>query len=234
MAKAACQGATLPTEKVTINIPKSIIVDYLVSQCDNHFAAGALHGFGEYARIASQQVLAGITELDYAIECGQKATTETTAFQIVLFIHLDKPGVREYLEQQYKKLTRQLRSVMSPPQLQSLPALLQKAQEKSANDEILGMVDLELLPTRTTATKPVENLSRVVLNKDLFTCPITLDIMDNPATTTPCGHMFEMDAINGYLNTANICPVCRTVVTGVTQNFAFKGVIEAWLAQQSE
>ncbi|CAF4606486.1 unnamed protein product [Rotaria sp. Silwood1] len=234
MAKAACQGATLPTEKVTINIPKSIIVDYLVSQCDNHFVAGALRGFGEYARIASQQVLTGITELDYAIECGQKATTETTAFQIVLFIHLDKPGVREYLEQQYKKLIRQLRSVMSPPQLQSLPALLQKAQKKAANDEILGMADLELLPTRTTATKPVENLSRVVLNKDLFTCPITLDIMDNPATTTPCGHMFEMDAINGYLNTANICPVCRTVVTGVTQNFAFKGVIEAWLAQQSE
>ncbi|CAF3004740.1 unnamed protein product [Rotaria sp. Silwood2] len=234
MAKAACQGAALPTEKVTINITRSIITDYLVSHCDDRFVAGALRGFGEYARIASQQASAGITEIDYAIECGQKATTELATFQIMPFIHLDKPGVREYLEQQHKKLTRQLRLVMSPPQLQSISALLQKAQQAAANDEILGMADLESLPARETATKPVESSSRVVLNKDLFTCPITLDIMDNPATTTPCGHMFEMDAINGYLKTANVCPVCRTVVTGVTQNYAFKSVIEAWLAQQTE
>ncbi|CAF1446621.1 unnamed protein product [Rotaria sordida] len=234
MAKAACQGATVPTEKVTINITRAIVIDYLVSHCEDRFAAGALRGFGEYARIASQQASAGTTELDYAIECGQKATTETTSLQIVPFIHLDKPGVREYLEQQYKKLARQLRLVLSPPQFQSLPALLQKAKQTVANDEILGMADLESLPARTTIAKPVESSSQVVLNKDLFTCPITLDIMDNPATTTPCGHMFDMDAINGYLKTANICPICRTVVTGVTQNYAFKNVIEAWLAQQTE
>ncbi|CAF0969400.1 unnamed protein product [Rotaria sp. Silwood1] len=64
-----------------------------VSHGNDHFVAGALHGFGEYARLAGQQASDGITELDYAIECGQKATTESTAFQIVPFIHLDKPGV---------------------------------------------------------------------------------------------------------------------------------------------
>ncbi|CAF4726961.1 unnamed protein product, partial [Rotaria sp. Silwood1] len=51
--------------------------------------------------------------------------------------------------------------------------------------------------------------------------------MDNPATTAPCGHMFEIQAINDYLRTSNVCPICRTAVTGVTQNYAFKNVIEA-------
>ncbi|CAF4958715.1 unnamed protein product [Rotaria sp. Silwood1] len=93
---------------------------------------------------------------------------------------------------------------MSSPQLQSLPALLQKAQQTAANDEILDIIDLESLSTRTTATKPVENSLRGILNKDLFTCPITFDIMDNPATTVPCGHMFEMDAINNFLTVVAI------------------------------
>ncbi|CAF5055787.1 unnamed protein product, partial [Rotaria sp. Silwood1] len=119
IAKVTCQGATLPTEKVTINITRPIIIDYLVSHCHDPFVTGALRGFGEYARIASQQASNGITELDYAIECGQKATTETTTVQTASFIHLDKSGVREFLEQQYKKLTRRLRSVMNPPQFQS-------------------------------------------------------------------------------------------------------------------
>ncbi|CAF5070647.1 unnamed protein product, partial [Rotaria sp. Silwood1] len=96
------------------------------SHRNDRFVAGALHGFGEYARLAGQQASDGITELDYAIECGQKSTTESTAFQIVPFIHLDKPGLREYLKQQHRKLARQLRVIMSSPQLQSLPALLQK------------------------------------------------------------------------------------------------------------
>ncbi|CAF3158417.1 unnamed protein product [Rotaria sp. Silwood2] len=49
IAKATCQGATLPTEKVTINITRPIIIDYLVSHCDDPFVTGALRGFGEYA-----------------------------------------------------------------------------------------------------------------------------------------------------------------------------------------
>ncbi|CAF5029443.1 unnamed protein product, partial [Rotaria sp. Silwood1] len=234
IAKVTCQGATLPTEKVTINITRPIIIDYLVSHCHDPFVTGALRGFGEYARIASQQASNGITELDYAIECGQKATTETTTVQTASFIHLDKSGVREFLEQQYKKLTRRLRSVMNPPQFQSVSAMFQKAQQTIANEEILGMSDLESLPTQITTIKSADKSSRSVLSKDLFTCPITLDIMDNPATTAPCGHMFEMQAINDYLTTVNVCPICRTVVTGVTQNYAFKNVIEAWLAQQTE
>ncbi|CAM4775055.1 unnamed protein product [Rotaria magnacalcarata] len=232
--KAACQGATLPTEMITINITRPVIIDYLVSHCDDPFIVGVLRGLSEYSRIASQQALAGIKELDYAIECGQKFTTETTTLQIVPFIHLDKPGVREYLEQQYKKLTRRIRLVKNRPQFQSLSELFQQAKQTVENDEILGMADLESIPTQITTAKPVDKASRVVLSKDLFTCPITLDIMENPATTAPCGHMFDMDAINSYLNTTNICPICRTVISNVTQNYAFKNVIEAWLAQQQE
>ncbi|CAF1613259.1 unnamed protein product [Rotaria magnacalcarata] len=209
-------------------------VAYIVSHCDDPFIVGVLRGLSEYSRIASQQALAGIKELDYAIECGQKFTTETTTLQIVPFIHLDKPGVREYLEQQYKKLTRRIRLVKNRPQFQSLSELFQQAKQTVENDEILGMADLESIPTQITTAKSVDKASRVVLSKDLFTCPITLDIMENPATTAPCGHMFDMDAINSYLNTTNICPICRTVISNVTQNYAFKNVIEAWLAQQQE
>ncbi|CAF1342223.1 unnamed protein product [Rotaria sordida] len=233
-AKAACQDATIPTEKVVINITRSIIIDYLISHCDDRFVAGALRGFGEYARVASQQVSAGISELDYAIECGQKAMIEENSMEIVPFIHLDKPGVQEYLESQHKKITLQLRSVAARPQFESLFALLQKAKITVNDDSLSSMADLESLTTQATTVKPTENSSKVTLDKELFTCPITLDIMENPATTVPCGHMFEMSAINQYLRTSNICPSCRTAITGVTQNFAFKNIIEAWLAQQHE
>ncbi|CAF3790293.1 unnamed protein product [Rotaria sordida] len=233
-AKAACQDATIPTEKVVINITRSIIIDYLISHCDDRFVAGALRGFGEYARVASQQVSAGISELDYAIECGQKAMIEENSMEIVPFIYLDKPGVQEYLENQHKKITLQLRSVAARPQFESLFALLQKAKITVNDDSLSSMADLESLPTQATTVKPTENSSKVTLDKELFTCPITLDIMENPATTVPCGHMFEMSAINQYLRTSNICPSCRTAITGVTQNFAFKNIIEAWLAQQHE
>ncbi|CAF4800485.1 unnamed protein product, partial [Rotaria magnacalcarata] len=80
------------------------------------------------------------------------------------------------------------------PQFQSLSELFQQAKQTVENDEILGMADLESIPTQITTAKPVDKASRVVLSKDLFTCPITLDIMENPATTAPCGHMFDMDA----------------------------------------
>jgi len=36
------------------------------------------------------------------------------------------------------------------------------------------------------------------------------------------------------LNTVgNTCPVCRTGITNVSPNYAFKNVIEAWIAQQT-
>lgn len=232
-AKAACQGATLPTEKVVINITRPIIIDYLLAHCTDRFVCGALRGFGDYSRVASQQVSAGMNEIDYAIECGQKAMAEENSQQIVPFIHLDKPGVREYLESQHRKLTLQLRSVTARPQFESVSALFQKAKSTVADDVVLGMADLESLPTQATTVKSTENSSKVKFDAELFTCPITLDIMENPATTIPCGHMFEMSAINQYLRASNICPSCRTAVTGVTQNFAFKNVIEAWLAQQT-
>ncbi|CAF3413061.1 unnamed protein product, partial [Rotaria sp. Silwood2] len=66
--------------------------------------------------------------------------------------------------------------------------------------------------TGTNDAALFDSVSRIGLNRTLFTCPITLDIMENPVTTTPCGHMFDMDAINEYLTVNNTCPVCRTVV----------------------
>ncbi len=231
---AACQGASLPTETVVINITRSTVIDYLVSHCDDPFIAGALRAFGEYARVCKEQSSAGVTELDYAIECGLNTAT-IPSYETMRFIHFDKPGVQEYMEKLKKKLSRSLRSIMKPPQLASLSTLIQQIQTTTSANEILGMNDLESIPEQPATTNPTKNPVRVSLPEELFTCPITLDIIDHPATTTPCGHMFEMDAIASYLNTANnICPVCRTVVTNVTPNYTFKNVIEAWIAQKTD
>jgi hypothetical protein len=231
-AKIACQGASLPTETVVINISRSIVIDYLVSHCDHPFVAGALRAFGEYARVCKEQSSAGVTELDYVIECGQNTTT-IPSYESMRFSHLDKPGVQDYLQKLQKKLTRSLRSILKPPQFASLTTLLEQIQPTTYAHEILGMNDLESIPEQPVTTNPIKNVTRVPLKKELFTCPITLDIMDNPATTTPCGHMFDMDAIVTYLNTVgNTCPICRTVVTNVTPNYTFKNVIEAWITQQ--
>ncbi|CAF3913525.1 unnamed protein product [Rotaria sp. Silwood1] len=233
VARNACQGTTLPTEQVVINITRLTTIEYLISRSDDRFVAGVLHGLIEFSRVASQQMATGATEIDYAIECGQKAMTEENLPHAAPFLHLDKPGVREYLEGQYKKLTLQLRSVVARPQFESLPTLLRKVKATAIDDALSSMADLEALPERVTTAQPTRPSARVTLDQELFTCPITLDIMENPATTSPCGHMFELSAINQYLRLTNICPSCRTVVTGVTQNFAFKNVIEAWLAQQN-
>jgi hypothetical protein len=232
-AKTACQGASLPTETVVVNISRATAIDYLASHCDDSFVAGALRAFGEYARISKEQSSAGVTELDYVIECGQNATM-IPSYETMRFIHFDKPGVQEYMEKLQKKLSRSLRSILKAPQLASLSTLLEQIQTTTSAHEILGMNDLESIPAQPVTTNSIRNPARATLDKELFTCPITLDIMDNPATTTPCGHMFDMDSIINYLNTVgNTCPVCRTGITNVSPNYAFKNVIEAWIAQQT-
>ena len=234
-AKAACQGAMLPIESISVNIPKAVVIDYCVSHCEDPFAVGALRGFDEYSRVASQESATGVTQLDYAIECGQKGVGATTARSTVQFLHVDKLGVQKYLEKQYKKLCRSLRSVMNPPQFQSFTALIEQAKKIAINDEILGMADLEAMPATTTETTTARPRPQATLHRDLFTCPITLDIMEDPVTTTPCGHMFEKDAIEEYLRTVgSTCPICRSAVMTITQNYTFKNVIQAWLAQQDE
>ena len=234
MTKAACQGASLPTENVVINISRAATIDYLISHCNDPFVAGVLRAFGEYSRVAKEQLEAGVTQFDYVIECGQNTTTIPN-YETIRFIHLDKPGVREYMKQQQKNLARVLRSVMRPPPFSSVSTLIQQLQPTTTNNEILGMADLESIPEQATTTNSVQQPPRATLDKNLFMCPITLDIMDNPATTTPCGHMFDMDAITTYLNTVStMCPICRTQITDVTANYAFKNVIQAWVALQTE
>lgn len=234
-ARAACQGATLPMEKVSVGIPRSAVIDYCSAHCDDPFVVGALRGLEDYSRVSAQASVAVLSQIDYAIECGEKHLESTPTNQPFQFQHMDKPGVQEYFEKQRKKFARKLRSVMNSAQFQSLPALLEQAKRQSNNDEVLGMADLEAIPATTTEAKPAVARAPLKLNAELFTCPITLDIMDNPATTIPCGHMFEKDAIEGYLRSAGgLCPICRTAISNIVQNYAFKSVIEAWLAQQDD
>ena len=233
--KAACQGATLPTEKVTINITKSVIIDYCVSQVEDSFVRGVIHGLSEYSRISTEEFVAGMSRLDYAIECGQKALTTPPAIENRPFTHIDKPGVRQCLEKQYKKLLRSLRSVTDPPRFMSMATMLEQIKTSAPEVETLGFADLESIPEQTKEKSTAPKQPAIVLNEILFTCPITLDIMDNPVTTNPCGHVFEKEAIEDYLKKIqNQCPICRTPITNIIQNFNFKSVIEAWKMQNNQ
>ncbi|CAF2126590.1 unnamed protein product [Rotaria magnacalcarata] len=221
--KEACQNAPIIIEKVIIDVTRSNVINYLCSHCDDLFISGALTGFATYSTMASQEGGATISKFDYAVECGQKAILEPTIIQNVRIHHLDQSSVQQYMKQKYKQLMQSIRLMAQPPQFSSLSDLLHKTQ-------LTTTIDRGFLSAVTT-----ENESQTRLNKTLFTCPITLDIMENPAITTPCGHMFDMSAITEYLKTINnICPVCRTTVTDVTHNDAFKTVIEAWLSHQTE
>lgn len=227
--KTACLNATIPTETVFININRSIAIDYLISHCQNRFVAGALRGFVDYTRVSREQSSMGINEIDYAIQSGINTTTDLPTFDTTHFQHLNKSVVKEYFEKLEKDLNRSLQSIRNPPQFQSLSSLYKQFQSNQmSTDQILGMNHLLEIPQKQKEDKPI-------LDQQLFTCPITLDIMDNPAVTTPCGHMFEMEAITSYTNnTSNACPICRTTITNITQSYAFKNVIQAWIAQQKD
>ncbi|CAF3413072.1 unnamed protein product [Rotaria sp. Silwood2] len=107
-AKEACQNASISTEKVTINILRSVVIDYLMSNYEDPFVIGALHGFVTYSQRANSDASVPIPQLDYAIEWGQKALTKPVVVESKSFNHLDKPGVLEYMKQKHKELTRSL------------------------------------------------------------------------------------------------------------------------------
>ncbi|UJR12340.1 hypothetical protein I4U23_016517 [Adineta vaga] len=233
--KAECQGATLPMELANVVVTKKVMIDYCLEHCNDRFVVGVVRGLHEYYQVDSQASASGISPIDYALECGQKALDTTTDTLILPFNRIDRPGVREYLERQRKKFCRVLRSVKSPPYLQSVSAMIEQAKRTATNDEMLGLAVLETIPVTTTEEKTAHTRSHVALDRNFFTCPITLDIMEDPVITTPCGHMFEKDAFENYLRrVGNTCPVCRTAVMNIIPSYSFKNVIEAWLAQQEE
>ena len=49
-----------------------------------------------------------------------------------------------------------------------------------------------------------------VLSKEQLLCPICLDLFDQPVST-PCGHNFCRDCVQGYWKSANVsqCPMCK-------------------------
>lgn len=223
-AKEACKDAPIIMEKVIVDITRARVMNYLIAHCDNRFIAGALSGFDNYSKMIKQSGDTTIYKFDYAIECGQKAISDpTTPIPYVKSQYWTQPNIEEYLKRKYRQLMKSIDLMTKPPQFLTLTELIQKTQ-----------------PTTTTNISSIaESVTQLVpqtqLNERLFTCPITLDIMENPAVTAPCGHMFEMDAIVSYLLTANdICPVCRTKVTDVTQNLPFKTIIEAWISNADQ
>ncbi|CAF1457831.1 unnamed protein product [Didymodactylos carnosus] len=185
-SQGACQGATIPTETITINISHH-------TQYPN--------------------------EIDYAIGCGLKSNSKITPQ--TPFHHLDKLDVQKTLLQYQEQFEKTIKSIEKP--IVFTPLTIQKAAAQTATTTAITTSSIQSIPTSQSTP----------MSEELFTCPITQDIMENPSSTAPCGHMFEYDAINVYLKTViNECPMCRTQITSVTPNYAFKSVIQSWRANQ--
>jgi len=48
-----------------------------------------------------------------------------------------------------------------------------------------------------------------------FICPITSQVFFEPNQAMPCGHIFEMEAINKWRNTSVSCPCCRQPIDAI-------------------
>ena len=66
-------------------------------------------------------------------------------------------------------------------------------------------------------------------------CPISCCIPDNPVTT-PCGHTFDENALSKWRQTRNICPVCRTHLSGakLQTNVGLRDMIKSWYELQQK
>jgi len=68
-----------------------------------------------------------------------------------------------------------------------------------------------------------------------YTCPILNEMMDDPVTTT-CGHNFEGEALDFYLqHCSDKCPVCKKPIdiTGIVRNFILRGEIIDYQRRQN-
>ena len=57
-------------------------------------------------------------------------------------------------------------------------------------------------------------------------CPITMEPMQNPYLTLPCGHSFERDAIAAWQAQNGSCPLDRTTIQEIRPNTPLKELIE--------
>ena len=66
-------------------------------------------------------------------------------------------------------------------------------------------------------------------DEDMFICPISLVIMQDPVQTTS-GHTFERSAIEDWFRGHNTCPLTNEEIPNtLTPNFALRSVIETYL-----
>jgi len=117
--------------------------------------------------MCKEQSSAGVTELDYVIECGQN-TTMIRSYETMRFIHFDKPGVQEYMVKLQKKLSRSLRSILKALQFASLSTLLEQMPPTTSANKILGMNDLESIPAQPVTTNSIRNPARAAFHKELL------------------------------------------------------------------
>jgi Zinc finger, C3HC4 type (RING finger) len=60
-------------------------------------------------------------------------------------------------------------------------------------------------------------------------CPVCYDAIESGATTTPCGHTYHSACLSSWLERANTCPSCRTVVAAAPTNPNAEPVWLQWL-----
>ena len=63
-----------------------------------------------------------------------------------------------------------------------------------------------------------------MITEDYFLCPITMNVMKDPVVSN-CGHTYEKEAIEAWMQSKEICPICKKIITNVSPNFALKAII---------
>lgn len=60
-----------------------------------------------------------------------------------------------------------------------------------------------------------------------FTCPISMDIMNDPVIIQ-CGHTFDRQSLDIWLDSNSVCPTCRVNVNRheISTNYSLKSMIE--------
>jgi len=74
----------------------------------------------------------------------------------------------------------------------------------------------------------------ITLDISQYICPITLELCAVPVFATPCGHLFEQEAIETHLESSNQCPCCKKDIKTTSPAWIIKEQIDTLITQHSE
>ncbi|KAK1940685.1 hypothetical protein P3T76_008136 [Phytophthora citrophthora] len=93
----------------------------------------------------------------------------------------------------------------------------------------------QLLKKATDAANTQQAISRKNLTEReaVLTCPISLDLFENPVVTTCCGKTFSSEALSQALRQSPQCPVCRAYGVSTHANRDIANLVEIHRTERS-